>query len=124
MCRKYLVCLLAVVLVMGCTDHTFEPQLSNTCSVQHPVQDLPWLRQMIEGYRQSPQKNWFIQQGTYKGQTVFAFNICCANCNYVIPVHNCSGERILNNIYVQGNADPLVNDLVTIAQAEGFTCAP
>lgn len=119
--KKYLVFLLAVISVIGCTDHKLEPRLSNTCSVQNPVQDLPWLRQKIDDLRQSPHDNWFVRQGVYDGQTIFVFDICCPNCDYVAPVHDCSGQRILDSVYAHGT-ESVISDLVTIAQAENFEC--
>lgn len=121
--KKYLPFLLLMLSSTGCTYHEMEPGLSNTCSVQNPIEDLPWLREMVPSPGQLLENNWYIQQGTYKGQTVFAFNICCANCNYVVPVYDCDGVLVFQNLYVQGDVHPEVKNLVTIAKAEDFKCS-
>jgi hypothetical protein len=110
------------VLMASCTYHTIETRLSNTCSVGDPVNDLRWLREMIESAAQWREHNWYIQQGTYQGETVFAFNLCCETCNYTVPVYNCSGQRIFDSLYEQGSSSPRVKDLVTIAKPDNFQC--
>ena len=64
---------------------------ANSCSVSDPINDLPWLNTMKEGYISEYN---YIGQATYEGETVFYFASCCPLCNWALKSYNCSGEKI------------------------------
>ena len=65
------------------------------CNEANPIEDLAWLKEIVEDIKQSGQVDeFYISQATYKEKTVFIVGNCCAFCNSVLPVYNCVGERI------------------------------
>ena len=68
-----------------------------TCDVLYPSQELPWLRNKIDGLEQlSPDisKYYMITMATYQGETVFIETNCDPLGNSAFPVYNCSGDQI------------------------------
>jgi hypothetical protein len=86
-------CLLAglMLLLSTCTDN----DRNNTCAVNDPVHDLPWLKTIIETYQRSNYMDVTIEQGTYRFQTVFIIDLCCTTC-YIMPppVFTCEGVAL------------------------------
>ena len=101
-------------------------ELRNTCNVENPVEDLPWLKTRIESYLQSDSSELdlsmyaYVAQATYKGETIFLFLNCCPLCNYVPQAYSCQGNLIENDtidwevIWEQ--------DRKVIARGEQFEC--
>lgn len=117
--KKFLYLPFIVCLSISCTDHDNPTHLSNTCSVDNPVEDLPWLKQKISEMETS--KNAllefsYIQMGTYKNETIFIANSCCPYC-YIVPViYNCNGD-------VMDNVDSgKVENVKTIWKPKNFAC--
>ena len=102
-------------------------ELRNTCNVENPVEDLPWLKTRIESYLQSDssETDWsryvYVAQTTYKGETIFLFLNCCPYCNYVPHAYSCQGNLIENDaidwemIWKQ--------DMEVIARGEQLECS-
>jgi hypothetical protein len=89
-----------ICLLFACTDHNNPSRLSNTCSVDNPAEDLPWLKQKISEMEASPNtttKFASVLMGTYDGETVFIFDNCCPFCDMMIFVYNCDGQ-IMDNV--------------------------
>jgi hypothetical protein len=91
--------------------------------VNNPAQDLPWLREKVKALRERQSSYEYIQQATYRGQTVFIFGNCCPSCNTVVPVYNCQGELICT-LYSKKCPDfeDEVKNKVTIATARKSFC--
>lgn len=84
-----------LVFISSCVSHEF-PQ-ANSCNVNNPIEDLPWLKAEVADLNDSElgRKYWFITQATYKLQTVFIVKNCCPNCGTLPPpVYACSGELL------------------------------
>ncbi|MCL6295784.1 hypothetical protein [Jejuia spongiicola] len=80
-------------IVLSCNNN--DDGISNTCNVANPVEDFAWLKEKVLDIEQSTQVDeFYISQAIYEGETVFIVGNCCANCNSVLPVYNCEGERI------------------------------
>ncbi len=116
--------LLMIVLfaTYACRNEDSSPR-QDTCSVNNPAQDLPWLKEKVEALREQESSYEYIQQATYRGQTVFLFGSCCPNCNTVAPVYNCQGELVCT---LYSNECPDLSDEVkeriTIATAKKTLC--
>ncbi|MEP1487999.1 MAG: hypothetical protein ABJK28_06200 [Algibacter sp.] len=71
--------------------------INNTCSVSDPIEDLDWLKTLIEDtqkYRGFQEGDIYISQVEYEENTLFIFGNCCATCNSVFSVYNCEGDII------------------------------
>jgi hypothetical protein len=72
-----------------------------TCRTKDPKNDLQWLKEAItamEADTSELAKYFFIEQATYKGETVFVFSNCCPTCNTVVNVFDCKG-KLLGTLY-------------------------
>jgi hypothetical protein len=111
------------MLFATCTNDDCS-DLNNTCMVQDPVTDLPWLKQTIQRYEETKNTEMYrylyIAQATFKGRTVFIFGNCCPNCNTVIPVNDCQGKFLFYR-FDKEQADK-VKDEKVIWQAENSLC--
>lgn len=88
------------LLIIGLAAcHEDAVPLENTCGVDNPVEDLPWLQTRIERAQQPDFNtlNFTIQQVTYEAETLFIFGYCCSNCFMIPTVYNCQGEIIEYN---------------------------
>lgn len=83
---------LALLIALSCDDSEPRP----ACAVDNPVEDLPWLADIIEEAEAT--EYWhnftYIQQAYYLNQPVFIIGNCCPNCSYIVPVYNCEGVLI------------------------------
>lgn len=88
----FLFCL--ALLFVTCSDDN-----SNTCSVDDPVNDLPWLKAITKSSPDNP-ADLTVEQGTFFFRTVFITIICCPTCssgrsmNYINSVYTCEGEAV------------------------------
>ncbi len=82
------------LLLLTCKEDD-SPKPKNTCSVEDPVHDLPWLAAEVEEMQNSSlAEYWYITQAQYGAETVFIYGNCCPFCNTMTPVFNCSGEQL------------------------------
>ena len=120
---KTLLCLVLVfIYIVSCGND--DNSIINTCSVANPLEELEWLKKIIEDIEQSTLvDDVFISQANYKGETVFIIGNCCDLCNSVIPVYNCTGDliNILGCSNEQINFNILNRDTV-IWNSENFLC--
>lgn len=71
---------------------------NNTCSVNDPVTELDWLKEIIETY-QGGTTDLTVEQATYRFKTIFIATPCCSMCDatygiVIPPVYNCKGEEL------------------------------
>lgn len=90
--RKLFIFLLFVT-ILSCGDE----ESNSICGVANPIEDLPWLKSMIQDIEASDFGQYtYIQQAYYFGQPVFIVNNCCPFCLSIVPVYNCEGELVCN----------------------------
>jgi len=74
------------------------PEDLNTanCAVENPIQDLAWLKAMIQPKPDNPCTLGAIRQGNYHGQTVYITSLGGALCCTCVgsAVYNCQGELV------------------------------
>ncbi|HEY9488320.1 MAG TPA: hypothetical protein VIQ51_08310 [Chryseosolibacter sp.] len=102
---KPVLCII-LVFVSSCVSHD-DPQ-ANTCNVNNPIEDLPWLKKEVAEFNGSDLERayWFITKATYKSETVFIVRNCCPNCSTLPPpVYACNGVLLF-----RGN-DEQYNDI-------------
>jgi hypothetical protein len=86
--------LLLFLIIAGCTyNHVPDPRF-NTCGVDDPITELPWLSAKIDELQQFSSPYTFVEQAIYKNETVYIFNNCCPFCNTIVPVLDCSGRKL------------------------------
>lgn len=59
--------------------------------------DMDWLQELIDDYEQneySSEEYFYFSKAIYNGQQVIVHGNCCAVCNTVIQVYDCSGELL------------------------------
>jgi hypothetical protein len=63
------------------------------CEFDDPAEDLPWLKEEIEGFDEYDLgKYFYVMQGEYNGGIVFTIDNCCPFCNTTPPqVFDCNG---------------------------------
>ena len=108
--------LIALTVVFSCKKES-----DNTCNVANPVEDLTWLKNAIEDIKAQPDAGVYsiISMANYNGETVFLMGYCNPLANYVIPVINCSGNRI--GIIGEISQDSLI-DMQVIWKSENSLC--
>lgn len=95
--RKILIILIVTFTTNTSCKMDDDNELSNTCNVDNPVEDLIWLKEKIKNLEQSSSINSgdiYISQVNYEGNTIFILGNCCELYNSVSPVYNCKGELI------------------------------
>ena len=121
--RHFLLILMSITFTTSC-DHG--NGLENSCLVNDPTNDLPWLKSEIEkleqGYRDNPElyRYFYVYQAEFKGQTVFIFDSCCPFCNMVVPVMNCQGDLL--GYMGSGNDFSKITRETIIWQPPDFAC--
>jgi hypothetical protein len=106
---RIIICLAIIWLAVSCRE---EADPKRACSVENPVQE--WENSAWGEFA-------YVAQATYRNQTVFIYGNCCATCNTIIPVYNCSGEQIG---IVHGTIDAsIMDDDVLIWKSTRSTCA-
>jgi hypothetical protein len=117
--RVLMVVFLAMMTVFSCERDDF----NNTCNVDDPVEDLPWLRERISTILvTNPEiaKYQYISMAEYNGETVFMFGNCDPLALSVFPIFNCSdvligtlgeipADSLLNSEIVWKTEDSLCN---------------
>jgi hypothetical protein len=70
------------------------------CYTTNPIEELPWLKQVVTELEDSGELAvyFYVVEATYQGQTVFIVENCCPQCGTTIPLYNCQGEIICNNL--------------------------
>jgi hypothetical protein len=100
MTMKIITSILIFFILISCKDKNDDtPTIKNTCAVNEPLVDLPWLKEIIEAHEQyntEIDRQFYIQQGLYNNKTVFVHGNCCVNCNTVKPVYTCEGQILFN----------------------------
>ncbi|MDX5339730.1 MAG: hypothetical protein LPK25_11925 [Cyclobacteriaceae bacterium] len=92
-----------------------ESEGPESCGVENPAQNLPWLAERIEEIEASSFSEYFyVTEARYKGNTVFLMENCCPFCSSVVTVFNCSGENI-GYLSEQNGIDPAEITQVRIA---------
>lgn len=113
---------LLLLTMLSCKDD--DDNLSNSCHISNPVEDLDWLKEKIEELAQTDSellKYFYVSQNTYMGKTIFIFPNCCPHCNSVVPVYDCEG----NNIGFVGDdniSTNILNNDTIIWRPENFSC--
>ncbi|MEM6764077.1 MAG: hypothetical protein AAF824_10225 [Bacteroidota bacterium] len=71
------------------------------CDVANPVEDLPWLRDIIGTLEESIASNdnhffdtFWVRQFTYQDTPYFMQGTCCASCFYPPIFYNCAGDTV------------------------------
>lgn len=93
--------LCSIVLLAACEEPAACCDPVPACNTTDPVNDLLWLKHKIaEKEKGDPavQQYFFIEQATLNGETVFIFNNCCPNCMALVPVYNCLGELVCEDL--------------------------
>ena len=93
--KAFLSVTLLLLIILSCKND--DDNLNNTCNVSNPIEDLAWLKEIIEDIKQSTQVDEsYIYQATYQRKTVFIIGNCCAVCNSLTLVAYCNGEFVFN----------------------------
>lgn len=99
---KNTVSIVLFLALAACQGSSINPEGNgNTpaCGVANPVQDLPWLKAIVEssaGKKTDFCSLWSIVQGRYQGQTVYFATLTgqlCCTCGSP-EVFDCQGERL------------------------------
>ncbi|MDJ1502491.1 hypothetical protein QNI22_17620 [Cytophagaceae bacterium BD1B2-1] len=72
------------------------------CGVNNPVEDLPWLKELIKKSNKDPESPYCVlqsvQQGTYEGQTIYvpvvSGALCCTCAG--VAAYNCQGDLLFS----------------------------
>jgi len=92
---------LCFLLLCGCYAEEWndmEERGATACGTS--IEDMPWLKEMIADVYNNPDSQhcqlWSVEQGIYKGQTVFALQVggalCCPCAG--AAVYDCRGELV------------------------------
>jgi len=91
----------------------------SVCGVQNPVEDIAWLKQLVEdSATESLSEYAYIKQGKYKGEQVFYWGSCCPNCNWALVLRDCSGNAIEGEYTLDD-----IEDQKVIWQPENSLCS-
>ena len=82
------------IIPLSCEDN-LETSSDQVCNVENPLEDLPWLKDMVQAIQLSmrPTGSQIIQY-TYQGDYVFWVDMCYQCADGLIVVYNCAGEVI------------------------------
>ncbi len=87
-----LLTIVSLGLSVSCREET-DPR--KPCSVDSPVEELPWLKDQIDEWEATTWRQYaYVLQARYGYETVFIFGNCCPYCSTVVPIYNCLGEQI------------------------------
>ncbi|CAH8285412.1 hypothetical protein EV196_1019 [Mariniflexile fucanivorans] len=93
--KKITLLLTLVFIIFSCCKK--DNDVTNTCNVSNPVEDLTWLKEQIQELENTSSyesKETYILQTKHDGNSLFILGNCCAACNSVSTVYNCEGEMI------------------------------
>lgn len=98
---KLFITIISCLLLLGCQEYEFadmEERSRTACGKK--AEDMPWLQEMIDAYYDKPDgphcRLWSVEQGVYRGQTVFMVNVggaLCCTCAGA-SVLDCQGEVV------------------------------
>lgn len=112
---------LLIALSFSCQE---ENTPSTACQIENPLQEMDWLKVIIENLEGSSLTEYmYISQATRGSSTVFLVQNCCPFCNTVTPVYNCEG--VLLGILGSGEngIDPTtIKNSKVIWKSENFSC--
>ena len=86
---------------------------SRSCT-DNPTEDLPWLKETIEGYEQT-QTDMLIYQVQYKTKTIFSIVWCCHTCEVIPAYFDCNGNELTHIDYTKIRNQVLIWSLPTTA---------
>ncbi|NMH89758.1 hypothetical protein [Flavivirga algicola] len=93
--KIFLPVLLLLLIISSCKND--DDNSNTTCNVSNPVEDLTWLKEIIEDFKQSTLVDEsYVYKATYEGKTVFIIGNCCATCNSLTLVAYCNGDFVFN----------------------------
>lgn len=98
---------LSVVMLLfavACQEIEFndgeEAGMSNICGVDKPLEELPWLKEIVDEYKNNPESDYCqvyqVVKGIYQGEKVFIIQVSGALCCTCAgsAVYNCEGEEV------------------------------
>jgi len=109
---------LLLLSITACNEDTIE--LANTCEVENPAEELPWLKTAIDDFMETDISHNYVEQATYQENTIFIFLSCCPACFFIPRVYDCQGNR-LQNVPIDLEAIPQEKRKI-IAKGEDFAC--
>ena len=89
--------LLVLTIVAFSCQKDNDDNLTTTCNVSNPIEDLAWLKEQIQELEKTSlyeSGEIYILQTEHDGNTIFILGNCCTACNSVSTVYNCEGEMI------------------------------
>lgn len=117
--KKLIIIFLFLSIAFSCQD----PEGPESCGVENPTENLPWLKETIEGLMNSELGVYFyIVEGRYEGNTVFMVQNCCPFCSSVVSVTNCEGQNLGYLSETNGIDPKKVTFLQTIWKHPQGTC--
>lgn len=78
-----------IVFLISCKSDEVIPD----CNFDNPLEGLAWLKEKTIELQNSTHQQ-IINEANYKNQTVFVFSVCCSNCNTVVTVYDCQGNKL------------------------------
>lgn len=116
--------LLVLIFIFGISCENND-ELTNTCIVSKPLEDLSWLQEKVMELEDSDSElkiYFYVSQAIYNEETVFIFPNCCPVCNTLVPVYNCEGE-LLGYIGDDNFDSSLLENDITIWKPQNFACS-
>jgi hypothetical protein len=92
-----LIPMLLLLTAAACHCDKNEPEPIKVCGVVDPVENLAWLKAIIDDYKKDTNgmlTYQYVQQSTYEGNTVFIFGNCCPVCDFVPLIKDCEGNTV------------------------------
>ncbi len=110
-----------IAISFGCKEEE-DPIL--ICGTTDPIADLPWLNILTNELDDSYFGVYYsVAATTYDGNDVFVIRNCCPNCNSIIPVYSCSGDK-LGVLSADAGINPAILDNAKIIwKGTGYTCS-
>ena len=122
--NKYRLLIIYFFFILFSCTNSDNDDITNTCSVSNPIEDLDWLKLKIEELKQTNStiiEYFYVSQNLYNDKTVFIFPNCCPQCSTIIPVYNCEGNTL--GFVGDGNIDTnILNNDIIIWKPENFAC--
>jgi len=100
--------LVLIILLVSCRQEDIIP---NTCGVNNPLNDLPWLKKL----NHDDHLGFSIVQGVYQGQTVYVVSGCgrCFAGPYM-SLYRCDGSLICNGLVLDTSAKGCSQIVLTV----------
>ena len=116
---RYLFFIAAFLLIFSCNQNCAEYN-PETCGTKNPIQDIAWLNSLAKDIENNP--DFYLTQALFEGNIIFILKNCCAACNTTIPVYNCTGDIICNNLGECPEISSGISNEKTILQNESSAC--